>query len=129
MLDLPAIKKLCGAVPCLNPRFEPAEYVTHDMAIDAGEPTREGTLLCGALYEPCQDCNGCRLRTLVPQLVTALEEVQGKLDAVEEAWEFVHLAILDSDTHPRHGYGDCDSCDAIWDMLIVMEHCILKGEK
>ena len=68
-------------------------------------------------------------RSDLPAALEALEEAQGKLDAVEEAWEFVHLAILDSDTHPRHGYGDCDSCDAVWDMLIVVEHCILRGTK
>ena len=44
---------------CESPLFTPAEYVTHDMAIDAGEPTMEGTMLRGDLWEPCGICEGC----------------------------------------------------------------------
>ncbi len=52
---------------CQNVQHKPAEYVTYDMAIDAGEPTMEGTLLRGELSEPCGDCDGCRaLAALAP---------------------------------------------------------------
>ena len=82
-LDLLAIKKLCEAISCQQPRFKSAEYVTRDMAIDAGDSTMEGTLLRDSLYEPCQDCNLCLLRILVPHLVTALEEAQKIVDILK----------------------------------------------
>ncbi len=84
-MDIQAARKRCEAATCQNPRFEPAEYVTHDMAIDAGEPTMQGTLLRGEIREPCGDCDGCYLRDVVPAALEALEEAQGKLGAVEKA--------------------------------------------
>ena len=47
---------------CQDVQHKPAEYVTREMAIDAGEPTMEGTLLRGELSEPCLACDGCHAR-------------------------------------------------------------------
>ena len=57
------------------------------------------------------------------------DEAQGKLEAVTEAWEFVELAWTDSDVHPRHAPDECDSCDAVWAMLMVIRDAILRGTK
>ncbi len=64
----------------------------------------------------------------LPAALEALEEAQGAIGVVREAWEFVEEAITDSDVHTRHAPGKCDSCDAIWAMLMVVRDCILKEE-
>jgi len=75
-MDIQAATARYEAATCQNPRYEPAEYVTHDMAIDAGEPTMQGTLLRGEIREPCGNCDGCYLRIVVPAALEALEEAQ-----------------------------------------------------
>ncbi len=52
---------------CQNVQHKPAEYVTRDMAIDAGEPTMEGTMLRGVISEPCGNCDGCRARAAIEE--------------------------------------------------------------
>ena len=47
---------------CQAVQHKPAEYVTREMAIDAGEPTMEGTLLRGEVSGPCDTCDGCHAR-------------------------------------------------------------------
>ena len=47
-------------------------------------------------------------------------ELQESLEVVSEAWEFVEIAITDSDVHHRHAPDECDYCDAIWAMLMVI---------
>ena len=54
---------------CQDVRDKPAEYVTRDMAIDAGEPTMEGTMLRGVISEPCGNCDGCRARAAIEEEV------------------------------------------------------------
>ncbi len=51
------------------------------------------------------------------------------LEAVREAWEFIEVAWTDSDVHQRHAPDDCDSCDAVWDMLMVIRDVVLHGTK
>ncbi len=63
---------------CQDVQHKPAEYVTRDMAMDAGEPTMEGTMLRGAISEPCGNCDGCRARA-------ATEEAHVKLHAMFNA--------------------------------------------
>jgi len=60
--------------------------------------------------------------TDLPAALEALEEVR-------EAWEFIEMAWTDSDVHQRHAPDDCDSCDAVWDMLMVIRDAVLRGIK
>ncbi len=68
-------------------------------------------------------------RTNILLLVAALEEAQETLGTVREAWGFVEDVIVDSDTHTRHAPGECDFCDAIWAMLMVIRDAILGESK
>ncbi len=61
---------------CEDVQHKPAEYVTREMAVDAGEPTMAGTLLRGEVSEPCGTCRGCRIHAALSS------SGSGLLDAV-----------------------------------------------
>ena len=44
---------------CSTPVISPAEYVTHDMALDACEPEMEGRVYKGETAEQCGGCIEC----------------------------------------------------------------------
>ena len=44
---------------CSTPIISPAEYVTHDMALDACEPEMEGQVYKGETAEQCGGCIEC----------------------------------------------------------------------
>ena len=57
---------------CLDPHQQEAQFVTRDTAIGAGEPTTEGTMLRGKLWDSCQVCEGCFLRNNAPAIIRFL---------------------------------------------------------
>ena len=63
----PTEEELEPFASCQNVQHNPAEYVTREMALAAGEPTMEGTLLHGATSGPCGACDGCRARAAIKQ--------------------------------------------------------------
>ena len=44
---------------CDTPECEPEQLVSHDMAIDAGDPELEGTVFTEATYARCGGCPSC----------------------------------------------------------------------
>ncbi|KKN21871.1 hypothetical protein LCGC14_0921000 [marine sediment metagenome] len=89
MLDLPAIEKLCEAA---TPEPWTAELDYVSAFIPDKRPNGEiigrwWPSISGLLSDGQRQANAefaARARTLVPQLVEALEEAQGKLKAVRE---------------------------------------------
>ena len=49
---------------------------------------------------------------------------EAEAERLREGLDFLYDAWVDTDVHPRCGYGDCPSCDAISEMAAV-----LLGEK
>ena len=85
-LDLPAIKKLCEAA-----LDGPWESQPHQELAAAGNfftrwdiITQQKRLVVKGIYGSDDAEFIAQARTLVPQLVEALEEAQGKLEAVQE---------------------------------------------
>ncbi len=58
---------------CDTPLCEPEQLVTHDMAIDAGDPELEGTLFREVTFQRCGGCPSC----IIDQ---ALEHIAQKLE-------------------------------------------------
>lgn len=53
--------EILSAFGCQDVQHKPAEYVSQDMATDAGDPTMAGTLLRGEIHEPCGVCPVCTI--------------------------------------------------------------------
>lgn len=65
-----------GVVPIL---LAPAQVVTHEMALDAGEPTWEGSLLTAEVwdYAPCETCGPAQDEAALEQSPTTLVMANG----------------------------------------------------
>lgn len=60
-----AVRAEALAEGCQNVQRKPAEWVSREMAIDAGEPTMAGTMLRGEVSEPCGECGNCRILAIL----------------------------------------------------------------
>jgi len=61
-------------------RYEPATYVSHDMALDAEQPEREGSLYSPEINEECEYCGRPidAIRTLLEEDKTLEEAKNGR---------------------------------------------------
>ena len=59
---------------CDTPICTPALEVTHDMAIDAGDPELEGTLFREPTYERCGGCPSCIIDQTLEHIAQKLEQ-------------------------------------------------------
>ena len=62
--------------------------------------------------------------TVSPHLINELFRTISTLRALAEEKDAAHEELLqeawlDSDVHPRCGYGSCERCDGIWDRSIA----------
>jgi hypothetical protein len=60
---------------CISPVVSPKEYVTHEMAIDAGDKSLEGSIAREENWERCGACPQCRFNQIRPDLILLLSRV------------------------------------------------------
>ena len=102
---------------CESPNVYPAEYVTHDMALDAEDRSLEGQLYRPESAEPCGSCQNCRTVQIANFAISLLQDYQKLRErvSVEKILKIIedNLECKDDDVIGCHINGKNASAQAI----------------
>lgn len=83
---------------CSNPNYHPAQYVTKEMAIDAGDRSLEGSLYSG---ETCEQCGGCP-ECIYSQAIDAYEKYHNwRMSLLPDHEEILKIMLEAEGKHNR----------------------------
>lgn len=65
-------------IDCTDPVSSPREYITRDMAIDAGDKDLEGQIYKEETWERCGSCANCMFNQVRPDIIAYLNSAEKK---------------------------------------------------
>ncbi len=60
-------------IDCVDPTHTPTEYVTREMAIDAGDRTLAGTVYRQETWERCGCCHNCMFNLMKSDIISSIQ--------------------------------------------------------
>jgi hypothetical protein len=73
-IEAEILKGLPKKEDCSSPVGTPTQYVTQDMAIDAGDRSLEGSIFRDENWEQCGECINCISQQVIDEVIKAVKE-------------------------------------------------------